>query len=159
MFRRNIAEVKAGDTFIGNGHIVRAACDACHNEPWTVCGLDGKAYFGRNIDANIIDAAFIEKEDTEGLTRSEIMNLLDVLDNEPVYPLEINDPDGNSTAMGFIRAASADIIDYRYANESDFGKSISAILADMNLESENEEYSICNLKVYITRNCFSKETI
>ena len=54
------------------------------------------------------DIALLEKPGEDGLTRTEIEMLLDKLDTKPnplsVYPIEIENSAGESSAMGFITA-------------------------------------------------------
>lgn len=101
------------------------------------------------------DAAVIEKPGSDGLNQSDINKLLAIIgphaEKHGVYPIEIYNRNGESTAMGFISAESADKIEYGYDNDSEFGIQIGWILADMNLENKDQSYNICGLNVYIGR--------
>ena len=95
------------------------------------------------------DAILIEKEETEGLTKTDILNIYDLLRQPEGFPVEIDG--NNSSAMGFITPYAAEIIDFMYDESSEFGKFISSILADMDLETESGEYEFEGLKIFMYR--------
>lgn len=100
----------------------------------------------------IFDIAMIEKPGLEGLTRTEAMYLYDMLSDTEAYRIEIGDINGNSTAMGFMTPAAADILNFEYDQDSELGKFISSILDDMDKESEDGTYDFKGLKVWLNRN-------
>ena len=83
--------------------------------------------------------AMKEKPFTEGLLRSEIMDLYDMLGGEEVYPIELEARMQECSAMGFITvdAARACDFDYEASGLHDF---IAAVLDDMTQESEDSIY-------------------
>lgn len=94
------------------------------------------------------DIVLIEKPIEEGLTRTNCMDMFDMLKGIEAYPIEIENPCGISLAMGFIGQAAADRINYDYKDLFDYLKSI---LADMELESEDDCYEFQNLDIYLGR--------
>lgn len=101
------------------------------------------------------DVFLLEKSIPDGLTKSEVMNMFDSLNDEEAYPVEIENLNGESTAMGFITASGAEKIDYDY--DGTFSKTeglnqfIGNILADMKLESANGIYSFKGLLIFLSR--------
>ena len=81
-----------------------------------------------------------EKPLDEGLTRSEVMDLFDILSGVEAIPIEIQG-DVNSTAMGFINLTDADWMDYDYSKLEDVVKNI---LNDMNNEKDPPIYECPN---------------
>ena len=81
-----------------------------------------------------------EKPLDEGLTRSEVMDLFDMLSGVEAIPIEIQG-DVNSTAMGFINLTDADWMDYDYSKLEDVVKNI---LNDMNNEKDPPIYECPN---------------
>ena len=94
------------------------------------------------------DIVLLEKPGVEGLTKSEVMDLYNMLKHPEGYPIEIENVDGESSAMGFITPNAAYQLKYEY---NMIKKKIGEILADMNLENENGVYRIENLDVYLSR--------
>ena len=101
------------------------------------------------------DVALIEKEVNSGLTKEDISKLLDMLGEKEVYPIEIYNPSGESSAMGFITSEAAEKTDFDY-ERSGYGIShkIGEILSDMNKESDDGIYELTStegikIKVYI----------
>lgn len=97
------------------------------------------------------DAALIEKPGELGLTQTDIAMLLDKLNGDEVYPVEIENSVGESSAMGFITTTAAEKIDYMYDDHSAFGNHIAHILSDVNNESPDGAYKITGLDVLITK--------
>lgn len=95
------------------------------------------------------DLALLEKPDTEGLSKLEINKLLDMIGkNEEYLPIEIDNPNGGSTAIGFIGFSASGSIDHDLNKLKDY---IKSILADMNLESRNGTYKFQNINIYMSR--------
>lgn len=117
----------------------------------------------------VYDIALIEKEGTNGLNFNEITLLYDFVSSvhtnreTEVYPLEIEAKEHESTAMGFITAKAANILDYDYKN-SGFADFIASILDDMELEDKlaidtytigavtYRVYEFKGLKIWLNRN-------
>ena len=97
------------------------------------------------------EVALIEKPGCEGLTKSEVMDLYDMLSQSEAFPVEIGDVNGNSAAMGFITPQAAEELDYMYGQDSELGEFISSILDDMHNESDDCIYSFKNLKIWMSR--------
>ena len=95
------------------------------------------------------DVFLIEKYGTKGLTKSEVMDMFDSLNEDEAYPIEIPNFNGESSAMGFITASGAEKLDYDYDNG--FNQFVGDILADMELESPNSIYEFEGLKIFLTR--------
>lgn len=94
------------------------------------------------------DVVFLEKPGITGLTKTEMMDLFDMLAENEAYPLEIGNPCGDSTAMGVITPAAADRLDYDY---DELTKFIQKILGDMERESEDGYYEFKGLRIYLSR--------
>lgn len=84
------------------------------------------------------DVALIQKPLDEGLTRSELMDLADMIEDNSVIPIEIQGE--NASAMGFISADAAADMKYEYVSNTPFYHYIQAILNDKAWENENCEY-------------------
>lgn len=97
------------------------------------------------------DAVMLEKPGTDGLTSKELLTIIKMLKGTECFPFEVDNANGSSTAIGFISAEAANKIDYNFLPTSNFARSISDILGDINKESRNHIYSINGLKVYIGR--------
>ena len=98
------------------------------------------------------EIALIEKPGCEGLTRTEVMDLHDMLSRPEAFPIEIGDINGNSSAIGFITPQAAEELQYEYGQDSELGQFISAILDDMTKESEDGTYVFKDLRVWMSRN-------
>ena len=101
------------------------------------------------------DIALLEKPGEDGLTRTEIEMLLYKLDTKPgslsVYPIEIENSAGESSAMGFITAESAEKICFMYDDSSELGSKIRSILADINNERPDKTYQFGDITVFLDR--------
>ena len=98
------------------------------------------------------EIALIEKPGCEGLSKSEVMDLHDMLSRPEAFPIEISDVNGNSSAMGFITPQAAEELQYEYDQNSELGQFIASILDDMSKESENGEYAFKDLRIWMSRN-------
>lgn len=97
------------------------------------------------------DAAFIEKPGELGLTQEDITSLLDQLNGDEVYPIEISNYVECNSAMGFITTTAAKNINFEYGDRSDFGNYIAYILSDTENESPDGTYKIQGLNVLVTK--------
>lgn len=97
------------------------------------------------------EIVLIEKPEDEGLLKSEVMDLYDMLSQSEAFPVEIGDINGNSCAMGFITPHAAEELQYEYGQDSELGQFISLILDDMNKESEDGTYIFNDLRIWMNR--------
>lgn len=81
--------------------------------------------------------AFIEKPHDEGLTRSEVCDLYDMLSGVEVIPVDIQAE--HSAARGFVSAEDAEALDYDLREAESY---IRSILEDMEKENNNCEYKL-----------------
>ena len=81
--------------------------------------------------------ALIEKPHDEGLTRSEVCDLYDMLSGVEVIPVDIQAE--HSAAMGFLSAEDAEALDYDLKEAESY---IRSILEDMEKENNNCEYKL-----------------
>ena len=88
----------------------------------------------------------IEKAVTDGLTREEINRLLNLVDSDEVYPIEIEADD--SSAMGFIssRAGYKINYDYEYSGLNDF---VRLILRSEDKISNDNKYQFRGVDIYL----------
>jgi hypothetical protein len=98
--------------------------------------------------------ALKEKPGADGLVKSEIMDLFNMLTSTEAFPIELEALDHECSAMGFIDPAYAEMLDYDY-ERSGFHDFIASILDDMDNESENGEYEYqyngFKIPVYVSR--------
>ena len=101
------------------------------------------------------DVALLEKPAEDGLTRTEIEMLLDKLETKSkplsVYPIEIENSAGESSAMGFITTEGAEKICFMYDDSSELGCKIRSILADMDNERPDKTYQFGDITVFLDR--------
>ena len=91
-----------------------------------------------------------EKEFTDGLTRKDIIDLFDMLNNTEAYPIEFEAKEHECSAMGFITPEVAELFDYDY-EASGLHDFIALILDNMNTESENCEYEFKGVSIWLSR--------
>ncbi len=101
--------------------------------------------------SRIFDIALIEKFGSDGLSLAEIVNLFDMLKDAECYPIEILNPEGESSAMGFISVKAGEKLGFEYDIKSDLGKFVGSILADVNKENEDCMYAFKDLKIWLSR--------
>ena len=113
----------------------------------------------------LVDMALIEKPIDESLTKEEIFDLLEMIDDTQFVPVEI---DGiNSIAQGFMSNKIANLLDIGdYVDPKDYEElepglicnaGVSEILNDMGLESETGYYTYNmihgnKMTIYLSRN-------
>ena len=102
----------------------------------------------------MFDVVLLEKPIDEGLTRAEIIDMLDVMVGDDYTVIEIENPEWSSVAVGFITMTA-----YQEICDSDrFYNFIGNILCDMANENDLGVYEFQNtpeanpLKVYLSRN-------
>ena len=91
-----------------------------------------------------------ERYGVDGLKKSDVIDLFDMLDSNECYPIELSAYAQESTAMGFISSKAAELIDYDYES-SGLHSYIASILDDMNKENENNEYEFKDIKIWLSR--------
>lgn len=94
------------------------------------------------------DIVLLEKPGTEGLTRTEAMDLFDMLAENEACPLEIENPCGGSCAMGFITPAAAGKLGHDY---SGLAESVGELMVNAALESPDLFHEFRGLKIYLGR--------
>lgn len=94
--------------------------------------------------------ALKEKECTSGLTRNDVIDLFDMLNNVEAYPIELEAKEHECSAMGFITPEVAELFDYNY-EESSLHDFIANILDNMNNESDDCEYEFKGIKIWLSR--------
>lgn len=94
--------------------------------------------------------ALKEKEFLSGLTRNDIVDLFDMLDNVEAFPIELEAKQHESSAMGFITPEVAKLLDYDYETSGlhDF---IATILDQMDSETRDCTYEFCGIKIWLSR--------
>lgn len=94
--------------------------------------------------------ALKEKEFLSGLTRNDIVELFDMLDNVEAFPIELEAKQHESSAMGFIAPEVAELLDYDYETSGlhDF---IATILDQMDNETRDCTYEFCGIKIWLSR--------
>ena len=101
------------------------------------------------------DICLLEKPLDEGLTRAEIIDMLDVMSFDEVSMLEINNPQGSSVALGFITMPAFESMDYDSSHLAGF---VGNILGNMENENDLGIYEFHNtsgaepLRIYLSRN-------
>lgn len=91
-----------------------------------------------------------EKESTYGLTRSDMIDLFNMLDNIEAFPIELEAKYHECSAMGFITPEAAELLDYDY-EESGLHDFVALILDDMNKEADDCEYEFRGIKIWLSR--------
>lgn len=91
-----------------------------------------------------------EKEFTNGLTRNDVIDLFDMLNNTEAYPIELEARYHECSAMGFVTPEVAELFDYDY-EESGLHDFIANILDDMENESDDCEYEFKGIKIWLSR--------
>ncbi len=101
------------------------------------------------------DIMLLEKPLDDGLTRAEIIDMLDAMSFDEVSILEIDNPQGSSVAVGFITMPAFESISYDSSRLAEF---IGNILGDISNENDLGVYDFqnspnsCKLRVYLSRN-------
>lgn len=95
-----------------------------------------------------ISISLIEKRGEDGLSRQEIIKLLDDLDAEEVFPIELFAKGHESSAIGFIKAECAEALGFDYDRLEEY---IASILDDMENEKESRLYGYEGLTIRLDR--------
>lgn len=108
-------------------------------------------------DANIMEEEKVEfgivlkeKNLVDGLTKGDVMDLFDMLSDTEAYPIELLAKEHESSAMGFITPAAAELCNYDY-EKSGLHNFIADILDDMKKESEDCQYEFNGIKIWLSR--------
>ena len=91
-----------------------------------------------------------EKYGTEGISKNDVIDLFDMLDDTEAYPIELSAYAQESSAMGFITPKAAEMVNYDYEG-SGLRNFIASILDDMCAENENCEYEFNGIKIWLSR--------
>lgn len=91
-----------------------------------------------------------EKLFTDGLSRDDIFELLNMTGEKEVYPVEFEAREHECSAMGFITVETAHTFDYDY-EASGLHDFISSILDNVDMESENGVYQFVGVNISIQR--------
>ena len=94
--------------------------------------------------------ALREKEFTDGLNRSDVIDLFDMLGETEAYPIELLAKEHECAAMGFITVEAADAVEYDY-ERSGLHDFIANILDDTENESDSCEYEFRGIKIWLSR--------
>jgi hypothetical protein len=85
------------------------------------------------------DVVLKEKEGVEGLILDEIEDMMALVKDPEVFPIDLEAREHECAAMGFITTEAADCLDYDYEG-SGFHDFVASILDDMENETETGEY-------------------
>lgn len=96
----------------------------------------------------MFDIALREKDLDSGLTKTDILDLYEMVKEEECYPVEFLGE--FSAAMGFISTGAAEMLNYDYET-SGLADFIKGILNNMERENADSSYKFQNLKVWISR--------
>lgn len=91
-----------------------------------------------------------EKHGIDGLKSKEIIEMMPLLGDSEVYPIEIEAKVEEASAMGFISQEAAGVFDYDYEN-SGLNDFIALILDELCDEAEKNEYEFQGIKIWIYR--------
>lgn len=97
-----------------------------------------------------VEMVLIEKPIECGMHLEDVISLLGKIKHEEFIPIEIDNLNGNSSAMGFITIGFADALGYDYEG-SGLNTFISSILADIGNEVSNGTYEFKGYSIYLTR--------
>lgn len=98
------------------------------------------------------DIALREKPFVSGLTKEDIIDLSNKVNDEEMYPVEIYAKYHESSAMGFITPYAAGLVGYDYSGEeSGLRDFVAKILDDMNHENDSHVYEFKGLKIWLDR--------
>lgn len=93
--------------------------------------------------------ALKEKVFTDGLTRKDVVDLFDMLNNKEAYPIEFEARERECSAMGFITREVAELFDYDYESSGlrDF---IAVVLDNKSDESEVCKYEFKGVSIWLS---------
>lgn len=91
-----------------------------------------------------------EKPAFDGMTRTEAIDLIDMLGDNDFLPIEIESKFHESVAVGFITMDFADKLNFDY-DGSGLNAFIANILDDMNNESDDCTYTFKDSNIWLTR--------
>lgn len=97
------------------------------------------------------DMVLIEKPGAEGLSKKEFSKIMDMVNENMVYPIEIYARRHASSSMGIITTTAAAKLEYEYGPESDLSFFIASILDDMDKESPDNIYHFKGVSIWLGR--------
>lgn len=84
------------------------------------------------------DIVLIETPVDTGLTRSQVIDIIDMIGEDEFLPITINNPNMASDATGFIAYSVADLLNFDYSSIEEY---MQPILEDVTKESESNAYT------------------
>lgn len=93
------------------------------------------------------DIALTQKPLDSGMTKEDVIDLYDMLNEDEAFVIEIQDE--NSAAMGFITCKAAEKLNYDYET-SGLNAFIKNILSDSNNESDDNIYNFNGINIWLT---------
>ena len=92
-------------------------------------------------DIKNYNVILLERPGSEGLSCEDIIRLMQFIDlDKTYYPVEFEKANVNSSAMGFVSAEAAEILEFDYDSDSELAQFIYSILNDMEKESPDHVY-------------------
>lgn len=91
-----------------------------------------------------------ERCGADGLKKDDVMEMIDLLESNEFFPIELSACCCESSALGFITADAANLVDYDYEN-SGLHSYIASILDDMHNENEDCKYEFKGIKIWMSR--------
>ena len=91
-----------------------------------------------------------EKPTCDGMTRTEVIDLIDMLGDHEFLPIEIEAKCDESIAVGFITMDFAYKLNFDYKN-SGLNDFIANILEDMDNEHDDCIYTFKDCRIWLTR--------
>jgi len=108
-----------------------------------------------NNNINLKSAGFVlvlhEKPVDSGLTRSEAIDLIDMLNCDKFYPIQIEATLVESIAMGSVSREWFDSLDLGAGEDNQLDEFVGNIMNDMNNESEDCTYEFKGRKIWLSR--------
>ncbi len=95
------------------------------------------------------DIALLQKPCEDGLTKTESMDLYDMLSDSEALPIDLCSTNGNSSALGFITLQAAEKLNYKLSEYSELGRYIVSVLDDIYKESAKGCYVFNDLKIWL----------
>lgn len=101
-------------------------------------GIEGRIFNDR------YDIAVYQTDN--GLSKASYVELLDIVDDDNVLPLDLEANGTEASAIGFISTEAAETLNYDYDGLQTY---LSMIMGDISKENDNCEYSYNGLSVYM----------
>lgn len=118
-------------------------CTKCWNREIPLCTS--------NYKSNGFVLVLHEKTVDSGLTRNEAIDLIDMLNCDEFYPIQIEATLVESVAMGFVSRMWFDSLDLGSGEDNQLDEFVANIMNDMNNESEDCIYEFKGRKIWLSR--------